>query len=288
MNADTVLDRIIQANPKPASAEAPGKILTRSALLVELDRRSGDMQTQDKPISIEQPKLPRPPRSRRLVVALAGATALVVAVVMAVVFTSDGQPPSQYADAAATGDARAVLGVFAESYRTGDVETALKYVDPEMTITSMARHPGFEWLPGLIEFEGVLYGRDEPGPSVCEGPNENGFVLCTFTESPDSLLVAAGLPEVTWAAQVVDGRIGNLQFPGGRVGEVITPVVRDVFERLLGEYAEGIDPEGTATQCDLLAAFEVNDNLFAPVVFNEQCATFLTGFLDGYAATLGG
>ena len=157
-----------------------------------------------------------------------------------------------------------------------------------MTITSMARHPGFEWLPGLIEFEGVLYGRDEPGPSVCGGPNPSGFVVCTFTESPDSVLRTLGLPEVTWVAQVVDGRIVNLQFPGGLVGDVITPIARDILERPLGDYAAGIDPDGMATQCDLLAAFEGTDNVFAPVAFNQQCATFLTGFLDDYVATRNG
>ena len=51
MNPDQVLDQIIRANPKPAEAEAPSTVLTRAALLVELDRRSGDMQTPDKPAS---------------------------------------------------------------------------------------------------------------------------------------------------------------------------------------------------------------------------------------------
>ena len=51
MNPDQVLDQIIQANPKPADGQAPGTVVTRAALLVELDRRSGDMQTQEKPAS---------------------------------------------------------------------------------------------------------------------------------------------------------------------------------------------------------------------------------------------
>ena len=55
-----------------------------------------------------------------------------------------------------------------------------------------------------------------------------------------------------------------------------------------GDYAAGIDPDGMATQCDLLAAFEGTDNVFAPVAFNQQCATFLTGFLDDYVATRNG
>ena len=90
MNPDTVLDRIIQANPKPASAETPGNILTRSALLDELDRRSGNMQTQDKPIIV------KPERRRRLGPALVGTLSVIIAIVVAVaLLSSDNEPDEQ-------------------------------------------------------------------------------------------------------------------------------------------------------------------------------------------------
>ena len=95
MNPDQVLDQIIQANPKPAEGQAPGTVLTRDALLVELDRRSGDMQTQSEPASQKatqdkpasqktKPTSPTasPSRQRRLVPALAGTAAVVVALVI--------------------------------------------------------------------------------------------------------------------------------------------------------------------------------------------------------------
>ena len=101
MNPDQVLDQIIRANPKPAEAQAPGTVLTRAALLVELDRRSGDMQTPDKPASqqttednpasqMTKPTRPSasPSRQRRLVPALAGAAAVMVALVIGVVLLS--------------------------------------------------------------------------------------------------------------------------------------------------------------------------------------------------------
>jgi len=91
MNPDQVLDQIIQANPKPAEGQAPGTVLTRAALLVELDRRSGDMQTPDKPASQKtKPTSPpaSPSRRRRLVPALAGAAAVMVALVIGVVLLS--------------------------------------------------------------------------------------------------------------------------------------------------------------------------------------------------------
>ena len=82
MNPDKVLDRIIQANPKPAWAETPGNVLTRPALLVELDRRSGDMPTQDRPRQKTEPRTPSPGPSRRRGL-LVAAAALVVAIIAA-------------------------------------------------------------------------------------------------------------------------------------------------------------------------------------------------------------
>ena len=113
MNPDQVLDQIIQANPKPAEGQVPGTVLTRAALLVELDRRSGDMQTQDTPASQKitqdtpasqktthgkpasqktKPTSPpaSPSRLRRLVPALAGAAAVMVALVIGVALLSSG------------------------------------------------------------------------------------------------------------------------------------------------------------------------------------------------------
>ena len=87
MNPDQVLDQIIQANPRPAEAQAPGTVLTRAALLVELDRRSGDMQTQDKPATQStSPASPptSPFRSGRLFPVLVGAAAVMVAMVIGV------------------------------------------------------------------------------------------------------------------------------------------------------------------------------------------------------------
>jgi hypothetical protein len=101
MNPDQVLDHIIRANPKPAEAEAPSTVLTRAALLVELDRRSGDVQTRGKTLSqkttqyqpVSQTDRPTgppagPSRRSRLVPALAGAAAVVVALVIGVLLLS--------------------------------------------------------------------------------------------------------------------------------------------------------------------------------------------------------
>jgi len=292
MNPDQVLDQIVQANPKPAERPAPGTVLTRAALLVELDRRSGDMQTQDKPASQNtKPTSPptSPTRRRRLVPALAGAAALMVALVIAVVLVSGNQEPaSPYADAAAGGEPAAILGLFVESYRTGDVEGALPYVDPDLSVGFTNLGDAITWMPGLIEFQDALYERDEPGPSVCEGPAESGWVSCTFTEAADGVWAAAGFPETTYRAKLADGRIVVWLWPGSAEGELLWGAFDDV-ERPLGLYAAEVDPEGMAAQCDVARGLEAGELVSGfPLVLNQQCGAFLAGFLDDYQATLDG
>ena len=288
MTADQILDRIIQANPRPAQAQVPGTVLTRSALLVELDRRSGDMQTQDKPAgqTTSPTKPTRPTRPRRLIPALAGAAAVIVALVVGVVALSGDQDPvSQYADAAAAGESDAIFGLFLESYRTGDVEGALPYVDADLSVHFSDVSDAITWMPGVIEFEGALYGRDEPGLSVCEGPDESGWLSCTFTEDPDGLLAAAGFPELTYRSKVADGGLVTFQWP-----ERVEPDARGAFdsvERLLAEYAAEIDPEGMAAQCDVARGLQTGELTSGfPVVHNQQCGAFLAGFVNDYQATL--
>jgi len=248
------------------------------------------MQTQDKPAGqITSPTKPtRPSRQRRLIPALAGAAAVIVALVIGVVALSGDQDPvSQYADAAAAGQPDAIFGLFMESYRTGDVEGALPYVDADLFVTFSGVSDAITWMPGVIEFEGALHGRDEPGPSVCEGPDESGWLTCTFTEDPDGLLAAAGFPELTYRSKVADGRLVTFEWPERVEPDATVAGVFDWVERLLGEYAAEIDPEGMATQCDVARGLQTGELTSGfPVVHNQQCGAFLAGFVDDYRATL--
>ena len=139
MNPDMVLDRIIQANPKPVSVETPENVLTRSALLVELDRRSTDMQTQDRPI-IDQAMPPTPRRRRWLVPALAGAAITIIAIVVAAaLLSSDDQPdvtndPATVNSEAARVDAAIVTTeTFLAAINSGDVDRLISMSNPEAT-----------------------------------------------------------------------------------------------------------------------------------------------------------
>jgi len=169
--------------------------------------------------------------------------------------------------------------LFVESYRTGDVEGALPYVDADISIPFLVGDLT-TWMPGLIEFQGALYGRDEPGPSVCEGPDESGWVSCTFTEAADGVLAAAGFPETTWQGKVADGRIVAFHFSGTE------STALNSFEIPLGKYAAEIDPEGMAAQCDIARALQTGELTSPPVVYNQQCGAFLAGFLDDYQASV--
>jgi len=283
-----VFDRIKAANPVPDPDRYCESVTGDGRQLLGSIRDRRDHMTADEITRLETPQAP-PSRSgpRGWKVAVTAAAAVVALVIAGVLLSSDEEPVSQYADAAAGGEPAAIFGLFVDSYRTGDMEGALPYVDAD--ISSPFLGDAITWMPGLIEFQGALYGRNEPGPSVCEGPDESGWVSCTFTEAADGILAAAGFPETTWRGKLADGRIVTFVLPGRAEGDVILSHTADAVERPLGEYAAEVDPEGMAAQCDIARSLETGELVtFQPVVYNQQCGAFIAGFLDDYLATLGG
>jgi hypothetical protein len=228
---------------------------------------------------------------------MAAVVAVVVAVAGTIALVSNNEDPvSQYEAAAQTGDTQAVLGIFAEAYRIGDIDTALRYADPSIVINTnvagmeelpLERTSRYEWLPGMIAFEAELYGRSDPGTSNCFGPNENDFVWCTFAESSDSPLAAVGVTEVTWVGRVEDGLIVTLQNPGVLQENMDLERIDVIFEGPLADYAGQADPQAAATQCDPAAALEQDLKFGAQpqIVYSEQCASFLAGFINDFVAT---
>jgi hypothetical protein len=216
------------------------------------------------------------------------AAVMVVLALAVVLLASDEERASQYADAAAEGNPDAIFGLFVERYRTGDVEGALLYLDADLEVPFTNLGDPMTWMAGLIEYQAALYGRDEPGPSVCEGTSESGWVSCTFTEATGSALAAVGLSEPTYRGKVADGRVVEYELAKSRVeGLSTTAGTTDFFERPLGEYAAKIDPEGMAAQCDVARGLEAGELTSGfPLVKNQQCGAFIAGFLDDYLATL--
>lgn len=282
--------RLEAANPVVSASAKPATAWSSAALLEHIDRRSGDMQTKETPTRIEyEPATKKTRKPGWVVPVLAGATAVIAAIVVAAVFLTGGEESkSQYADAAAGGDPQAVAGLFADSFRIGDVDTIVEYLHPEFNTREFAEDD-IGLLSAWVEFEGALYGRDEPGPSTCQGPDD-GWYFCTYVSSPDGVLASVGYFETTWSAQIVDGLIrrmdvaGELSFAG-----LMTNYVINDFEKPLGEYALAADPDGSASACDVLAAVQAGDVQTRGVgtVHDQACGEFLAGFVDDYAASLG-
>lgn len=285
--AEELLDRLLyEIAESPASTHTDDEAVGGDLLADSYREQPTEME-----LVMLKPN-PQPNRpTRTWVASIAAALILVIGLAVALTRSDDtpvvtDQPSpgvSQYEEAAETGDPRAVLGIFAESYRVGDVETALEYADSEIVIVpnvaGMEESPlrnrvsNFDELSGRIAFEGELYQRAEPGASECFGPNENDFVWCTFTESDDSPLAAIGVTEVTWSARIEEGRIVTLHTPGVLQDDMDLQKIEVIFEGPLRDYVAFEDPEGSATEC------RVGES-------DGQCGSFLAGYVDDYLAWL--
>jgi hypothetical protein len=278
---------MVSASAKPTNA------WSSAALLEHIDRKSGDMQTKETPTRIEyEPATRKTQRPRWLVPALAGGTAVIAALVLASVFLTGGEESnSQYAEAAAGGDPQAIAGLFSDSFRIGDVDTIIEYLHPEFNTRELADDE-VGLLSAWVEFEGALYERNEPGPSTCQGPFDDGWYHCTYVSAPGGILASVGYPETSWSAQIVDGLIRRMDIAGELPEETLlmTNYVINDFEKPLGEYALEADPDGSAAACDVLAA--VQDGKLQTrgigTVYNQACGAFLADFVDDYAASLSG
>lgn len=282
--------RLEAANPVVSASAKPTTAWSSAALLEHIDRRSGDMQTKETPTRVEyEPATKKTQRPRWLIPALAGATAVIAAIVVASVLLIGGdESKSLYAEAAAGGDPQAVAGLFADSFRIGDVDTIVDYLHPDFS-TRRPTNDQVAFVSSWVEFEGALYGREEAGPSVCESA-DNGWVFCTYVDPPGSVLASVGRAETTWAAQILDGQIRRMDLPGDLV-ELVTTVnyIMEDFETPLGSFARAEDPDGSGTACDVVGSLPntVVLNAGLGTVYDKTCGAFLAGFVDDYAASLG-
>jgi len=285
--------RLEAANPMVSASAKPTDAWSSAALLEHIDRKSGDMQTKETSTRIEyEPATKKTQRPRWLPPALAGATAVIAALVLAAVFMTGGdESRSQYAEAAAGGDPQAVAGLFSDSFRVGDVDTVVAYLHPDFETRELADDE-IGLLSSWIEFEGALYGRDEPGPSTCQGPVSDSWYHCTYVSAPDGVLASVGYPETSWSAQIIDGLIRRMDIAGELPPETLlmTNYVINDLEKPLGEYALAADPDGSAAACDVVAAIQAGELQTRGVgtVHNRECGEFLAGFVDEYAASLSG
>ena len=287
-----VFDRVRVANPVPDPDRYFESLTGKDRQILS---STGDWRNHMAVQEITRLETPEPaPPSRTLRGWRGAVTAAAAVLVLAVGYLAfgggDEESSSQYADAAAGGDPMAIAGLFSDSFRTGDVDTVVAYLHPDF------QPPGIPEdevgiLSAWIEFEGALYGRDNPGSSTCQGPINDGWYFCTYIEPEGSALASVGRSEVTWGSQIVDGLVRALVAPGDILGDsTITNGIHDFFEWPLGEFAKTADSEGSAAACDVLAVVQAQANLYTMgtgVVYNQECGEFLAGFVDEYSASLG-
>lgn len=127
MRRKQAFELVRQANPMVEGSSGPGGFLSQAALLEQIDERSGDMQTQEKPITEKSPKEPH--RRRNIALAL-GAAVVVAAVGASIWLVGDGT--SDAASRQAT-----VEGYYAAS-NSHDIAAVMEFFSEESEIVG---HP---------------------------------------------------------------------------------------------------------------------------------------------------
>jgi glutamine transport system substrate-binding protein len=94
MSVDTAFRQLRDANPVTNPAALREHRQDAAAFLKSTQQRSGRMQTQDKPLTVEPP--PRSPRRRWLIPALAGAALAIAAIVVVTVLTGGQTQPAPF------------------------------------------------------------------------------------------------------------------------------------------------------------------------------------------------
>lgn len=140
-----VLELVRLADPVPAGAEGPSGFLSRAALLERIDERSTGMQTEQRAGA----EWTKESRSRRLIPMLAGAAAVMAAIVVAVSLISDGADvasPLEVGEAlnraAVDGDWETVRSLYADDATWADEFDSRGVLDPYRGEPIYAR---FDW-----------------------------------------------------------------------------------------------------------------------------------------------
>jgi len=194
MSADTAFRQLREANPVPDPTTLRERRQDPAAFLAMTQQRSRDMQTQEKPAGIKQLEPPKSPRRRWLIPVLAGATAVILAIVgVIVLFSGDDQPdvapvqttvPTTTVPDPSGPDARPATGVSAaltESYyarATGEYDAAVTGIEPGEVTAEWFRAEGFY----LVYFDGL---DPNAAASLCPGAH-----IQSATGGPDFMSFA--------------------------------------------------------------------------------------------------
>jgi len=189
MSADTAFRHLRDANPVPDPAALRERRPDAVAFLATTQQRSRRMQTQDKPINVEQLEPPRSPRSRWLIPALAGAATVIVAIVVAVALLSGDDEPdvtnepsptetTTAADVAVASEVTVVMSSY-EAMNNGDIDGYLALLTEEASVRE-----GRDLLQVLVNMN-EQSELAEPCHLIKPTPAGEARVSCTATFSND-------------------------------------------------------------------------------------------------------
>ncbi|MBT8164255.1 MAG: hypothetical protein HKO82_01545 [Acidimicrobiia bacterium] len=236
MNQEQAFEAVAQANPLPSESAGPGGFLSMTALLERIDERSTEVQTQQR----RDTGATAPPSTKRpgwLVPALAGAAAVIVAILVVVlVFTGDDGPDAiepaptpttlpqaavptplevtnLYNEATAAGDWEALRALYADTAELEVNSVAGETFVERVSLADYVPQTPYDWDgDGSVDgFDGLT---DDAARQHAIGTTT--FVTCSQVDDvtaacqevwEGSALSVRGNPHNNWTLTIIDGVI---------------------------------------------------------------------------------
>ncbi len=199
--------RLETANPVISASTKPAAAWSSAVLLERIDRRSGDMQTQDKPIIEKSPK--EGTGRRNIALALGAAVIVAVVGVGALLVADDGSD--------VVGPA-GVIEDYTAAFNAGDIDAVMALFSEESVLSGHPFGIGFE-STGLsairaLQVEGMGITTREDALTI------SNVEVTGNTVTWDDVLTSDGGAQFCiqgHSAVVEDGKILTWAWPGGGV-----------------------------------------------------------------------
>jgi hypothetical protein len=206
---EQALEHVRQANPVPTGSTRPSAFLSSTALLELIYERSGDMQTQDKPVTEQRPiPMPSaPPKPRRwLVPALTAAAAVLAAFIIVLAVLDDGSP-----DVADFSEDPTLVGeALTAAYNSGDADIYLSLFATDAEVT-------FNSLPGSLE---VMRAEYEDWDRIMNRSYEWSNCDDTISRVEGRVRCLAAITDPIWISPLLSGpwpAIINIDTADGKI-----------------------------------------------------------------------
>ena len=200
MTHHELLEELRLADPAPVNAKRPEAAWSSAVVLQIIQQRSGTMQTQNTPTSEKSesgPKAPRQTFRRWLIPAVAGATAVIVAIVTAVAIVGNSDE-----DVIAPTPEAVVLSSY-EAWNEGDFDAWFEAFTDDALINGDSKQEKWRLLNEVRVLSNSRAEFLEPCRLIEPSPSGDSQVQCTVTRSND-FHGAGGLSVTVLETFVVD------------------------------------------------------------------------------------